>query len=582
MDSVGFDFRKTSLGYKDVLLSGHGQVGFDETMNLNLDLENVIVSPWTKLFEIEQEYDGSISGRAELKGKLNNPEFKVALAVDSLMFRNVMLGNLTANLGYRNQLLNVDSLVLLSEQGRYSAVGSVPIDLSFTAATVRRLLDNPMNLSVTAYDKRFDLVTALLPSIEQLEGDFVADFRVFGSPDDPHVEGMAFLKNGKLKYFDIEQLIYADSAGVVMQDNKVIIENIEAYAFKNNKKGSLKRLAQIEGEITVKALDNFYYDVYVTLPREFPFTYELGNIRGSIEGEMHVEGDTPPMVSGDLSLVAMKYGDNFASPDEGSPIMAAFSESGSWDLNLNIDILSNYWIQNDDIDAQFTGFINMNRSKGRYSFIGDIEVIRGKGFFFDKIFTLEPGGTVTFEGGDSLNPRLDLIGYTRISSYDASVQASEQKNLGVHVTGTLDYPEINPTDDSEVPGEEIVQVLAGSSYSTSETSSFGTFEQRASVIVATQVSQIGSKQLRQLGVETFEVDPGFYEGGGFDIASTKFTVGFYSPFDPNLYVYGRSALGKSIGQELGFEYRLYKKFILEGRRDEEELYHVNLKLHWEF
>jgi len=149
------------------------------------------------------------------------------------------------------------------------------------------------------------------------------------------------------------------------------------------------------------------------------------------------------------------------------------------------------------------------------------------------------------------------------------------------VTGTLDYPEINPTDDSEVPGEEIVQVLAGSSYSSSETSSFGTFEQRASVIVATQVSQIGSKQLRQLGVETFEIDPGFYEGG-FDIASTKFTVGFYSPFDPNLYVYGRSALGSTAGQELGFEYRLYKKFLLEGRRDEEELYHVHLKLHWEF
>jgi hypothetical protein len=158
---------------------------------------------------------------------------------------------------------------------------------------------------------------------------------------------------------------------------------------------------------------------------------------------------------------------------------------------------------------------------------------------------------------------------------------SEQRNLGVHITGTLDYPEINPTEDSEVSGEELVPQLAGTSYSTSDSSSFGTFEQRISGLVATQVSQIGSKQLRQLGVETFEVNPGFYEGG-FDIAKTSFTLGFYSPFDPNLFLYGRSAIGSSTGQELGFEYRLYKKFLLEGRRDEEELYHVNLKLHWEF
>ncbi|MGH8016398.1 MAG: translocation/assembly module TamB domain-containing protein, partial [Candidatus Zixiibacteriota bacterium] len=114
-----------------------------------------------------------------------------------------------------------------------------------------------------------------------------------------------------------------------------------------------------------------------------------------------------------------------------------------------------------------------------------------------------------------------------------------------------------------------------------ETSTFGTFEQRLSDVVASQFSQIGGKQLRQLGVETFEIDPGLGEGG-LDIAKTRLTLGFYSPFDPNLYVYGRSAIGSSTGQELGFEYRLYKRFLLEGRRDEEELYHVNLKLHWEF
>ncbi|MGH8016633.1 MAG: translocation/assembly module TamB domain-containing protein, partial [Candidatus Zixiibacteriota bacterium] len=287
-------------------------------------------------------------------------------------------------------------LVMISQKGRYCATGTIPVDLSLSSTTVRRLLDYPMNFSVSATDQEFDLVTTLLPSIEQLDGDFLADFRVFGTPNDPHIEGMAHLKNGKLKYFDLEQTIYTDSASVIMKDNRIIIGNIEAYAFRDNKKHSPKRFVNLEGEIAIRALDNLYYDIYVTMPREFPFTYELADIRGSIEGELHVEGETPPLVTGNLSLVAMRYSVNFASPDEGSPIMAAFSEQSSWNLNINIDILSNYWIKNDDIDAQFTGFLNLVRDDGRYSFIGDIEVIRGRGFLFDKIITLEPGGTVTF------------------------------------------------------------------------------------------------------------------------------------------------------------------------------------------
>jgi autotransporter translocation and assembly factor TamB len=584
VDSAGFDFKRVSLGHNEVLLGCKGLIGFDQSLDLNLEMENVIVSPWMKLFEVQQDYDGSVSGWAKVLGDLSNPNFQLELQVDSLKFRDVLLGELSTNVKYNNQLLNIDSLILISQQGRYKATGTIPMDLSLVSDAVKRLLDNPMNLHISAADKRFDLVTTLLPSIEQLEGDFFADFRIFGTPNDPHIEGMAYLKNAKLKYFDLEQLIYADSANVVMEDNRIIIDNIEAYTFRDNKKNSAKRFANLEGEVIVKALDNLYYDIYLTLPREFPFTYELADIRGTIEGEMHIEGDTPPLVSGNLSLVAMRYGVNFASPEEGSPIMAAFSNQSSWNLNLNIEILSNYWIKNDDIDAQFTGFLNLVRDDGQYRFIGEIEAIRGRGYLYDKIFTLEPGGTVTFEGGDSLNPRLNLVAYTRTTSYVANgdgTSESVQLLLEMQITGTLDYPEINPTENSEVSGEELLPFLAGTSYGTGENASFGTFEQRISGLVATQFSQIGSKQLRQIGVETFEIDPAFYEGG-FDIAKTRVTLGFYSPFDPNLYLYGRSALGSSSGQELGFEYRLYKRFQLEGRRDEDELYHLNLKLHWEF
>ncbi|MGH8016489.1 MAG: hypothetical protein ACREBV_09875, partial [Candidatus Zixiibacteriota bacterium] len=111
VDTVGFDFKKAALCFGDVLISGTGQAGFDESLNLKLDLENVILSPWMKFFDVEQEFDASVSGQAEISGLMQKPDFKLTLQVDSLVFRKVLLGNLTTDLTYSNQLLTVDSLV---------------------------------------------------------------------------------------------------------------------------------------------------------------------------------------------------------------------------------------------------------------------------------------------------------------------------------------------------------------------------------------------------------------------------------------------------------------------------------------
>jgi hypothetical protein len=103
-------------------------------------------------------------------------------------------------------------------------------------------------------------------------------------------------------------------------------------------------------------------------------------------------------------------------------------------------------------------------------------------------------------------------------------------------------------------------------------------EQRMTGLVSSQVSQLGTRQLSRLGVETFEIDPSY--GGKLDPLRSKVTLGFYT--SPNLYIYGRSQLSQKLGQEVGFEYRFNKSFMLEGLKDEEDLYHLNLKLKWEF
>ncbi|MBU0983033.1 MAG: translocation/assembly module TamB, partial [candidate division Zixibacteria bacterium] len=553
-----------------------GRVNYDETMSFEMEAAGVLIKPWIHLFRPEVDVDGYLSGSTRVGGTFMSPVIDLTASIDSLTYRDLTLGDLTAGVKYADRLLTADSLIVSSQPGVYRAAGQFHIDLAMTAGNRDLVPDLPMNIAVSARDTRFDLVSLILPSVEDLQGEFLADFSITGTPTAPHLDGQGYLKNGRLKYFDIADTLKTDSAGVTMENNLIVIDDITTYVY--DKKRRRNSYATLEGTLTVKSLDTLHYDLDVTLEKEFPFRYELDDIEGVVEGELHIEGDTPPLVEGDLTLLSCRYRAEFASEDEtGSPLMMALSGENTWDLNLNIDILSNYWIKNEDIDAEFAGFMNLIRENGRYRFIGDLEILKGRGYLFDKTFQIESGSMVIFEDIEYPNPRLDITAQTRIPVSSQTEEEDEPRNidLSVHIGGTLENPELSAAEGETALGNEEILPLLFANYYGSEAGTVGRFEERISQLISARFSQIGT---RRLGVEVFEIDP-TYEGQ-LDLARTRVTLGVYT--SPKLYLYGTSSVSLDRAQEVGFEYRLSKAFQLEGRRDEDELYHLNLKLHWEF
>ncbi len=254
IDSAGFDLKRVAIGNNGSSLSVAGRADYDEALDLNLALEQIPVAPWVSLYDTLLAIDGMVSCRASVGGYLDEPWFEMSGRVDSFTYRDLLLGDVIYAMQYREGLLTVDSLVVASDPGLYHAAGFLHTDLAFAAGRTDRFPDLPMDIRITADDRRFDLVNLILPSVEQLDGEFSADFRLSGTPSAPILEGSAFITDGRLKYFDLEDPIYTDSAGVTMRNNLVVVDRIQVYTLDEGKKDR-KCYAYLQGELTFKSLE---------------------------------------------------------------------------------------------------------------------------------------------------------------------------------------------------------------------------------------------------------------------------------------------------------------------------------------
>nr|MBN2277920.1 translocation/assembly module TamB domain-containing protein [candidate division Zixibacteria bacterium] len=578
IDSLGYDIRQGRLDREEGYIDGRGRINYDQSMNFQIKAAGVEIGPWVALFNDQYNITGRIYGQARLGGNFDKPLIKYRGGIDSLGYQGLNLGNLFADFDYGEQRVAFDSVTLKSREGYYHAVGYYPLDLAF-ARIDDRFPDYDQNIDILIYDNRFDLVSLLLNEVEDLTGEFKAQFKLTGTPLKPKIDGEASIRKGRLKLYDLVQPLENLRADMKMINHTVYLDSLSAMC--ENGSGSMGHVGG-NGIIQINSIDRFDYDVMITA-KEFPIKYELGDITGSVNADLAVRGETPPTVEGDVEIIALTYRENFAAENEGWSVLSALQSENSWDLNLNVEAISNLWIKNDDIDAEFSGNLNFIREQGKYRYIGQMEILRGKGYWADRTFRIEPGATINYEDIEYPNPTLDIYASTRIRATAPSAAGDEKLettniDLMVHVTGTLEEPIIATAEGSQYSTEELLSIIFLNDYQTGTNT-----EQRIgdrltaglAEYVGSQVGRIGS---RTLGVETFEIDPVY--GDKFDPLGTQLTLGVYTL--PNLYIYGKSSLSLETGREFGFEYRLQKFLMMEGRIEENNLYRLILNFNWNY
>jgi len=572
-----------------------GKLDFQERMDLKLDFKRLRILPWARLVFPARGIDGKLDATLKLKGQFEAPELNLYAEIRDLNYENIELGFLSGIFSYEDKKLFLDKVSLLHPDGDYMLSGFIPFDLSFYPVP-NRLLDQTQNIVFKGEGKIFSLIHIFIPEIEYLQGLFKGEVLITGTPLHPKFEGSLDLSQGTLKLVPFRNPITQVQGRLRMENENLFIDEVRGFASheKVTRDNLLKRIwhfffprEEIKGEVYLYGNINFEnieklkYDLNL-IARDLPLSYEYADLVGTTDLNIEISGLSPPLVSGEIFLSHLAFRDPFNSLIQvkaGPP----FPKENLWDLNLGLSGDNNLWVLNQDIQTEFKGEILLSRKSGDLKLLGNLETLRGKYFIYGTTFKIEKGNFI-FDDIQKIDPKLDFLVSTSLngSAYSSkdSVKQEEQE-IELAITGTLAAPEMKPAPNSPYSKEEIAELLAfHQRFSTTESGRGSLFQYRLAGSLGEAYANRFLENLatRSIGVETFEIKP--LEPGNFSLWESEVTVGKY--ISDKVYFRYTRRLSESTGQEAGLEYRLSKRFYLEGYRDKQGLFHLGLNLYWEY
>ena len=595
IDTLEVRFRENNFRMNGGSFSLSGSMDYYERMNLKLDLKNMQVLPWERLSFPTRRIDGKLDATVELKGDFKNPEINLYSEIRDINYEGVDLGFLSGSMSYKEEKLFLEKVTLMHPDGNYSLSGFIPINLSFYPVS-DRLLDQTQNIVFKGEGNRFSLIRLFLPDLEYLQGLFKGEVIITGTPLHPKLEGELELSQGTFKLVPIQNPITQVRGKLRMENENLYIEEVRGFALQekiaNNNllkkfwhiifpEEKIKGELFLYGNINLGDIKRFKYELTL-VGRDLPLSYEYADLVSTIDLNLEISGLSPPLVSGDIFFSHLAFKDPFNSlmqAKAGPPI----PQENLWDLKLKLSGDNNFWILNQDMQAELKGEVLLSRESGDLKLLGNLETIRGKYFIYGTTFKIEEGSFV-FDNIQKIDPKLDFLVSASLNGSTHSVKdsiAQTGQEVELAITGTLSAPEIKPATDSPYSKEEIAELLAfHQRFSTAGSGGGSLFQSKLAGSLGEAYTNRFLENLatRNIGVETFEIKP--LEPGKFSLWESEVTVGKY--ISNKVYLRYTRRLTESTGQEGGLEYRLSKRFYLEGNRDKQGLFHLGLNLYWEY
>ncbi len=413
---------------------------------------------------------------ALINGNYTEPEINMQLDVDSISFKNKMLGRLTSSWQYRDKNLGLNILFLDSLNSKVRTPlrisGNIPMDFAFTGAGERLLSEKSMDLKIKAEEFNLSILGDMLPQFKKVSGFLFAGLNIKGSFSEPdpygfiRINGLNFIsETNNLEYnagvkinlagqsVVLDSLLVQNAAGTpnggsMTGSGRATLKNFELTSSQFYLNGQLKILS----EASKAASPGLYGDLVVATNGKTEFT--IDSTGAYLKAPITV-------VSADLTIPQAQRGyrnsaANFIykyttdtttarkreigfenlialSQQRSSSVRVKPSGKSKFDYSISISIEKEAKITfvldqefNQILTTALKGDFKFQRINDHPYAVGELKLVEGSTLeFLTKTFQAE--GSLRFEN-ELTNPYLDIVATYKNYYYPPSADSSKSSN----------------------------------------------------------------------------------------------------------------------------------------------------------
>ncbi|MEW6410630.1 MAG: translocation/assembly module TamB domain-containing protein [Nitrospirota bacterium] len=404
--------------------------------------------------------------------------------------------------------------------------------------------------------------------IEQISGSAQIAVAISGKWENPDIQGGVIIQNGVLKFKGMPQRIAGLRGEMVLDKNKIVLENLMGGYGRGGAK--ISGVAYLKGFIPYR----FYAQIAI---KDIDVMYPEG-LNMLLDGDIIYEG-TPKTqrLSGDIKVVKAVYNKRIEWKSwlikltrRQEPPRTEVSTFGDTELNLRLTGKENIWIDNNVAKTPITADLIIRGTVNNPQMLGRLTSSGGTVFFRSNEFRII-SATADFIDPKRIYPVFNLNADSKIRNYLVRLVLS----------GHLDRFDLSLTSDPPLSDQDILALLTvGQTSKGLRGIEAGVSASEAASFVTGKIQDVIEERLKDIvGFDRFQIDP--YVSRSVTSGSPRVTVGKRLLAD-KLYVTYSTNIGSAEEQLLQVEYIFSKRFSLIGIRDEQGQVGGDIKFRLEF
>jgi hypothetical protein len=550
----------------DQRISADGVIG-SQTESLRVRAENVDVAQLDRLLLGEERLAGRLSADATVTGERSAPRVEGEFALTKGAFRMFTFDSLGGKVDYAGQGVDVDIRLDQTPTAWLTAKGHTPLSL-FRAAPpeAKGVHAEPapgeaVDIQVASSEIDLGVVQGFTSYLTNVTGVVQANVHVTGSGTDPHLDGAIDIRGGAFalpdlgtNYTGLDTRLELKPEGLTIQEFKIL----DNRGFPMTVGGTLAAHAGEVGAVNVtidtdrfEVIDNELADL--KLNSELRITGELR--KPKLEGTIAVENGTIHVERLLEQVAANAYASepaDFDEPAPGEPGRAGLFQALEMDLALavpsNLVIRGNDLRPSDsavsagDINVTVGGQLQLRKAPGDdVRVLGDVNTVRGTYSFQGRRFEVLRDGRIRFDGGEEIDPLIDIRARRVISGVETFVR----------VQGTMRQPELTFSSNPPLDQADILSLIVFNQpiNELGEGQQVNLAERAGALAGGYLTSSLARSIGSALELDEFEILTAGDEGAG-----PSLTVG--EQVGEKLFVRVRQAFGEVSATEFILEYQL--------------------------